>query len=91
MANPDLISGFDINDTNTDTIPDTLIDNGYSELQVVESKHYNKMFKQLFAAANKNRNDGVWEWEDPATNDTENSFKTRTMVKAVKLYTKWIR
>lgn len=71
MANPDLISGFDINDTNTDTIPDTLIDNGYSELQVVESKHYNEMFKQLFAAANKNRNDGVWEWEDPSLNDTE--------------------
>lgn len=71
MANPVLIGGFDTNGTNTEAVPALLQSDGYSSLQVVESKHYNEMFKQLFAAANKNRNDGVWEWEDPSLNDTE--------------------
>ena len=71
MANPELIRGFDLNDTNTEAIPEAKITDGYEQEEVLLSKNYNEVLKQLFAAANKNRNDGIWEWEDPTTNDTE--------------------
>jgi hypothetical protein len=71
MANPELIRGFDLNDTNTEAIPEAKITDGYEQEEVLLSKNYNEVLKQLFAAANKNKNDGIWEWEDPTTNDTE--------------------
>ena len=78
MANPELIRGFDLNDTNTEAIPETKITDGYEEEEVLLSKNYNEVLKQLFAATNKNKNDGVWEWEDPTTNDTE--YNTASIV-----------
>lgn len=63
MANPYIESGFDTNDTNTAALPSTLLEDGYLRLQVAESKHINEIFKQLFAAANKSKQDGIWEWD----------------------------
>ena len=71
MANPNLIDGYDKNDINTAPIPSFLIENGYADGQAVEAIEHNEIFKQLFDAANKNKNDGIWDWEDPTTNDTE--------------------
>jgi hypothetical protein len=70
MANPEL-GKFDINDTNTIPIPASLTSDGYLTGQTPTASEHNELFKQLFAAANKTKNDGTWEWEDPATNDTE--------------------
>lgn len=63
MANPELIDGFDKNDTNTQPVPDFLKNDGYADGQAVEAYEHNELFKQLFAAANKNKKDGIWDYD----------------------------
>ncbi|MDD3443206.1 MAG: hypothetical protein PHW89_08080 [Sulfurimonas denitrificans] len=81
MANPELIDGFDKNDTNTAPVPDFLKNDGYADGQTVEAYEHNEMFKQLFAAANKNKNDGVWDWEDPTAPDATVEYNEGSMTR----------
>lgn len=79
MANPDLLPGFDTNDTNTSEPSTALKEDGYSFNQIVTSKNLNFLLKQLFDAANKSANSGIWDWEDPATSDRE--YNTGSVVR----------
>lgn len=81
MANPELIDGFDKNDTNTLPVPDFLKNDGYADGQTVEAYEHNELFKQLFAAANKNKNDGVWDWEDPTAPDATSEYNKYSLVR----------
>lgn len=69
MANPELIGGFDTSDNNTAEPTSGLKSNGYQFGDIVESTHFNYMLRQLYAAVNKSANDGVWDWEDPASSE----------------------
>jgi hypothetical protein len=81
MANPELIDGYDKNDTNTQPVPDFLKNDGYADGQTVEASEHNELFKQLFAAANKNKNDGVWDWEDPTALDATAEYNEGSLIR----------
>ena len=61
--NPNLDIGFDTNDTNTTPLTTSKIEDGFAIEELVTSAVHNEMFKQLFAATNKSKIDGVWDWE----------------------------
>lgn len=67
MANPNLDIGFDTNDTNTTPLTPSKITDGFAIEETVSSAVHNEMFKQLFAAANKAKIDGAWDWETGLT------------------------
>jgi len=81
MANPNLINGFDTNETNIGELTNTLKNDGYSTLEILESKHLNYILNQLFSAANKNKNDGVWDWEDPTALDATTEYNIGSIVR----------
>ncbi len=66
MANPEL-NTFDTNGTNTTPITATKQTDGFAIEETVPSAVHNEMFKQLFAAANKAKLDGAWDWETDLT------------------------
>lgn len=80
MANPELERAFDENGTNIETIPEAKITDGYQVEEVLNSASVNTYLKQLYDAANKNKNDGTWEWEDPLAVGATTEYNTGSMI-----------
>jgi lysophospholipase L1-like esterase len=45
--------------------------NGWTDGIIPSGPEHTYLWHQLYEAANKSANDGIWDWEDPATSDRE--------------------
>jgi hypothetical protein len=85
MANPDLEPLFGpVGDQPSSSV----MTNGWTDGLIPSGPEHTYLWHQLYEAANKSANDGIWDWEDPGTSDREYNIGSITLVNGVMCYSK---
>ena len=63
ITNPDLMDGFDLNNTNSSEPSASLQSDGYADLEIPLAENHNFMFKQLYRGLQFQKQTGAWQWD----------------------------
>jgi hypothetical protein len=66
----------------------SVMTNGWTDGVIPTGPEHTYLWHQLYAAANKSANDGIWDWQDPATSDREYNIGSITLSNGHMCYSK---